>query len=170
MGSCTAQYKMLLFRAQTSVRGWRNNELAHLKKERRRRRKTICMFCCCWVGYFRDAFSRHWESCWSWKHSKMNSMLSSSPFLRFGEILMYCHILRVRAIPTLESTDSMIQLLLIQCTVDHLCFRRHFCFRQGSLLQLAMGLTPPHNMRCKVLNLTTFSRLSIVSHTSFMYM
>ena len=37
----------------------------------------------------------------------MNSMLSSSPFLRFGEILMYCHILRVRAIPTLESTDSM---------------------------------------------------------------
>ena len=108
MGSCTAQYKMLLFRAQTSVRGWRNNELAHLKKERRRRRKTICMFCCCWVGYFRDAFSRHWESCWSWKHSKMNSMLSSSPFLRFGEILMYCHILRVRAIPTLESTDSII--------------------------------------------------------------
>jgi len=28
-------------------------------------------------------------------------------FLRFGEILMYCHILRVRAIPTLQSTDSM---------------------------------------------------------------
>jgi len=29
--------------------------------------------------------------------------------LRFGEILMYCHILRVRAIPTLESTDFMIE-------------------------------------------------------------
>ena len=29
--------------------------------------------------------------------------------LRFGEILMYCHILRVHAIPTLESTNSMIE-------------------------------------------------------------
>jgi len=83
------------------------------ERRRRRRRKTIWPFCCYLVGYFRDAFSRHWESCWPWKHSKMNIMLSwrliSSPFLRFGEILMYCHILRVRTIPTLESTDSMIQ-------------------------------------------------------------
>jgi len=28
--------------------------------------------------------------------------------LRFWEIFLYCHILHVRTIPTLESTDSMI--------------------------------------------------------------
>ena len=33
MGLCTAPYKMLLFRAYTTVRGSCNIELAHLKKE-----------------------------------------------------------------------------------------------------------------------------------------
>ena len=33
MGSCTARYKMLLFRAYTSARGWRSIELARLKTE-----------------------------------------------------------------------------------------------------------------------------------------
>jgi len=42
--------------------------------------------------------------------SNDNYVPTPMPFLRFGEILMYCHILRVRAIPTLESTDSMILL------------------------------------------------------------
>ena len=34
------------------------------------RRKTIWLFCCCLLGYFCDAFSHHWDSCWSWKHSE----------------------------------------------------------------------------------------------------
>ena len=36
-------------------------------------------------------------------------LATSLPFLKFGEIFLYYHILRVRAIPTLESTDSMIK-------------------------------------------------------------
>ena len=40
----------------------------------------------------------------------MNGMLFIYvPFLRFGEIFLYCHVLRVRRIPHIESTDSMIE-------------------------------------------------------------
>ena len=70
MGRCTARLKMLLFRAKTIVTDWGNVELSCLKKEER----TICPFCECLVWYFRDGFSRCEESCWSWKHSKMNGM------------------------------------------------------------------------------------------------
>jgi len=38
-----------------------------LKKEK----KTFCPFCKFLVWYFHNAFSCHWESCWSWKHSKV---------------------------------------------------------------------------------------------------
>ena len=34
---------------------------------------------------------------------------------------LYCHILRVRAIPTLESTDSMIVIAAIECLEDVEC-------------------------------------------------
>ena len=104
MGQCTAQCKMLLFHARTIVRGPDNTELARLKKkkEERRKKNRFRPFCEFLVWYLRDAFSRNWESCWSWKHSTMNGTLLwrliSLPFLRFWEIFLYCHILHVRAI------------------------------------------------------------------------
>ena len=73
MGWCTARCKMLLFCAKTIMGDWGDAELARLKKEEEER-KTICPFCEYLVWYFRDGFSRREESCWSWKHSKMNGM------------------------------------------------------------------------------------------------
>ena len=55
MGWCTAWCKMLLFRAKTIMRDWRDVELAHLKQEEEER-KSICPFCKYLVWYFRDGF------------------------------------------------------------------------------------------------------------------
>ena len=65
MGSCTAQCKVLLFCANTVVRESAKFELARLKKEGD-----------FLVRYFRDGYSRHRESSWPRKHSKMNIKLS----------------------------------------------------------------------------------------------
>ena len=45
------------------MRGSRSTEPADLKKKEER--KTFGLFCEFLVWYFCDAFSRHWESCWS---------------------------------------------------------------------------------------------------------
>ena len=61
MGSCTAQCKMLLFSANTVVRESAKFELARLKNEEENRYWRFGDFL---VRYFRDGFSRHWESSW----------------------------------------------------------------------------------------------------------
>jgi len=48
MGQCTAQCKMLLFRARTIVRDSDNTELARLKKEE----KHFARFASSWFGTF----------------------------------------------------------------------------------------------------------------------
>ena len=74
MGSCTAraQCKMLLFCANTVVRESAKFELARLKKEEEEENRFGDFL----VRYSRDGYSRHWESSWPGKYSKMNSKLS----------------------------------------------------------------------------------------------
>jgi len=50
MGQCTAQCKMLLFRARTIVRDSGNTELAHLKKKEERKKNIH--FASSWFGTF----------------------------------------------------------------------------------------------------------------------
>ena len=76
MGSCTAQCKMLLFCANTVVRESAKFELARLKKEEEEEENRFWRFGDFLVLYFRNGFSRHWESSWPGKHSKVNSKLS----------------------------------------------------------------------------------------------
>ena len=75
MGSCTAQCKMLLFCANTVVRESAKFELARLKKEEEEEEEEeenrFWRFGDFLARYFRDGYSRHWES-----HSKTNSKLS----------------------------------------------------------------------------------------------
>ena len=53
---------------------------------------------------------------------------------------MYCHILRVRAIPTLESTDSMINFVSDDLSrAQKKCHT--FTLQKGSLLQACMHFT-----------------------------
>ena len=54
MGQCTAQYKMLLFRARTIVRDSDTTELARLKKkeERKKKEKQFRCFAAVWLGTF----------------------------------------------------------------------------------------------------------------------
>ena len=79
MGSCTAQCKMLLFCANTVVRESAKFELARLKKDEEEEEEEENRF---WrfgdfsARYFRDSYSRHWESSGPGKHSKTNSKLS----------------------------------------------------------------------------------------------
>jgi len=54
MGWCTAQWKMLLFCAKTTVKESRKFELAHLKKIRKK--NILPPFGDFLVWYFRDAF------------------------------------------------------------------------------------------------------------------
>ena len=72
MGSCTAQCKMRLFCANTVVRESVKFELARLKKEEEEEEEEeenrILRFGDFLVRYFRDGFSRHWESSWPGKH------------------------------------------------------------------------------------------------------
>ena len=75
MGSCTAQCKVLLFCANTVVRESAKFELALLKKEEEEENR-FWRFGDFLAQYFRDGYSRHWESSGSGKHSKRNSMLS----------------------------------------------------------------------------------------------
>ena len=75
MGSCAAQCKMLLFCANTVMRESAKFELAHLKKEEEEENQ-FWQFGDFLVRYFHDGCSRHWESSWPGKHSKMNSKLS----------------------------------------------------------------------------------------------
>ena len=81
MGSCTAQCKMLLFCANTVVRESAKFELAHLKKEEEEEEEEeeenrFWRFGDFLARYFRDGYSRHWESSGPGKHSKTNSKLS----------------------------------------------------------------------------------------------
>ena len=81
MGSCTAQCKMLLFCSNTVVRESAKFELARLKKEEAEEEEEEQEKRFWWFGdflarYFRDGYSRHWESSVPGKHSKTNSKLS----------------------------------------------------------------------------------------------
>ena len=97
MGSCTAQCKMLLFCANTVVRESAKFELARLKKEEEEEEEEEGegegegeeeeeeeedeeeeenRFGDFLARYFRDGYSRHWESSGPGKHSKTNSKLS----------------------------------------------------------------------------------------------
>ena len=77
-GRAHAQCKMLLFCANTVVRESAKFELACLKKEEEEEEEEnrFWRFGDFLVRYFRDGFSRHWESSLPGKHSKMNSKLS----------------------------------------------------------------------------------------------
>ena len=96
MGWCTVKCKMLLFCVKTVVKESSNFVLAHLKKKMKGKKKEelFWLFDNSQVRYFRDAFSCHCESYWSWKHSKMDGIMLYTAFQH------------------VESTDSMI------------CFRR----------------------------------------------
>ena len=72
--SCTAQCKMLLFCANNVVRESAKFELARLKKEEEEENR-FWRFGDFLARYFRDGYSRHWESSGPGKHSKMNSKL-----------------------------------------------------------------------------------------------
>ena len=92
MGSCTAQCKKVLFCANTILRVSAKFELARLKKEEEEEEKDqFWRFGNFLVRYFRDRFSRHWESPWPGKHrwivSCHKALAICSPFLRFREIL-----------------------------------------------------------------------------------
>ena len=81
MGSCTAQCKMLLFCANTVVRESAKFEQARLKKEEEEEEEEeeenqFWRFGDFLARYFRDGYSRHWESSGPGKHSKTNSKLS----------------------------------------------------------------------------------------------
>jgi len=53
MGQCTAQCKMLLFRARIIVRDSDSTELARLKKERKKKKeKHFARFASSWSGTF----------------------------------------------------------------------------------------------------------------------
>ena len=78
MGSCTAQCKMWPFCANTVVRESVKFELARLKKEEEEEEEEQeeeeeeeeeeNRIGDSLVRYFRDSFSRHWESSWPGKH------------------------------------------------------------------------------------------------------
>ena len=81
MGSCTAQCEMLLLCANTVVRESAKFELAHLKEEddeeeEKEEENRFWRFGDFLPRYFRDGYSRHWESSGPGKHSKTNSKLS----------------------------------------------------------------------------------------------
>jgi len=91
------------------VRGSRSIELARLKKKE----KHLARFASSWFGsYFGDAFSRHCrgvllvmktlEDEWY----VVTKAYKLAVFEILGDFFLYCHILRVRAVPTLESTDT----------------------------------------------------------------
>ena len=76
---------------------------------------------------------------------------------------MYCHILRVRTIPTLESTDSMIQCLRFCSPTGHLVHRS-----QLEVVQEVCATVDPTMMRSKSAkqNSSFICNLLLVSITS----
>ena len=87
------------------MRGSHSIELARLKKEE----KYFGCLAAFWIGTFLMIFRATWGIAGHKNTRRLmvgcyKHLFIRLPFLRFGVILMYCHILRVRAIPTLEST------------------------------------------------------------------
>ena len=108
MGWCTAHCKMLLFCAKTTWES-HNFELPHLKEKMKKETKTFWLFANFLVRYFCIAFLPHYACCWSWKHSKMNGMLSyrltSLQFLRFF-VLSQLYCMSVKSLHTVYRIDD----------------------------------------------------------------
>ena len=98
------------------MRGSRSIELARLKKEeeeRKKKEKHLVRFASSWFGTFARFSPAAVSVVGPYKLEDEWYVVIKGYKLTVFEILrdfLYCHILRVRAIPTLESTDSMIVL------------------------------------------------------------
>ena len=100
--SCVNQCERVMqYWASPSEERRKKKQEERKKKEERRKkeeRKTFGPFCKLLVWYLCNAFSRHWESCWSWKHWKLNGTLLSRlinlPF--FWDFEIFCFIIHLR--------------------------------------------------------------------------